>query len=115
MEPVRGGILVSLDEDAASFLKEAKPDKSIAFCAIRYAASKDQVMTILSGMNNLEQTIDNINTLTDFTPLSKYEQKIIDQVLKVFLENNSISYINCKCCTPCNHGVDIPTVFKAYN
>ncbi len=115
MEPVRGGTLAQLSEDAASILKVAKPNESIASWAIRYAASKDQVMTVLSGMSNLEQTMDNVKTLSDFKPLTNDEQKVIDKTLKVFLENNTIPCTNCKYCMPCDHDVDIPSVFKAYN
>jgi len=115
MEPVRGGTLANLCEESREILNNAKPDQSIASWAIRYAASKDQVMVVLSGMSNLEQTRDNIQTLTDFEPISKAEQKTIDQALKVFLDKNLIPCTNCKYCMPCPEGVDIPKVFKIYN
>jgi predicted aldo/keto reductase-like oxidoreductase len=115
MEPVRGGTLASLSEDSRKILKDAKPNQSIASWAIRYAASKDNVMTVLSGMSNLEQTKDNVDTLINFEPISSDDQKVINKALKVFLENNTIPCTNCKYCMPCPHGVDIPGVFKTYN
>jgi hypothetical protein len=115
MEPVRGGTLANLSEESRDILKNAKPHMSIASWAIRYAASKDQVMVVLSGMSNLEQTQDNIQTLTNFEPISKEEQAVIDHALKVFLENETIPCTNCKYCMPCPEGVDIPQVFKVYN
>ncbi|MCF7924291.1 MAG: aldo/keto reductase [Candidatus Izimaplasma sp.] len=115
MEPVRGGTLANLSEESSKILKKAQPDKSIASWAIRYAASKENVMTVLSGMSNLEQTKDNVNTLTNFKPISKTEQETIEKALKVFLENNTIPCTSCKYCMPCPHGVDIPSVFKTYN
>mgnify|MGYP005845991079 CR=1 FL=1 len=115
MEPVRGGTLANLSKESQKILKAANSEKSIASWAIRYAASKDNVMTVLSGMSNLEQTKDNVNTLTDFKPISKSEQKVIDKALNKFLENNTIPCTNCKYCMPCPQGVDIPTIFKIFN
>lgn len=115
MEPVRGGTLASLSEDAAKILKEAKPNKSIASWAIRYAASKEQVIVVLSGMSNLEQTRDNIQSLTDFEPVDEKDQMIIDQALELFLKNRTIPCTNCKYCMPCPEGVNIPKIFKIYN
>lgn len=115
MEPVRGGTLANLCDASKTILKKASPDQSIASWAIRYAASKDQVMVVLSGMSNLEQTRDNIHTLTDFKAITDTEQATIDQALKVFLEKETIPCTNCKYCMPCPEGVDIPQVFKVYN
>lgn len=115
MEPVRGGTLASLSEDAAKILKEARPNKSIASWAIRYAASKEQVMVVLSGMSNLEQTRDNIQSLTDFEPVDEKDQMIIDQALDLFLKNRTIPCTNCKYCMHCPEGVNIPKIFKIYN
>jgi len=115
MEPVRGGTLATLSDDARDILYSAKPDKSIASWAIRYAASKEQVMLVLSGMSNMEQTLDNIATLTDFEPINAKDQATLDLALDLFLKNNTIPCTNCKYCMPCPEGVDIPLIFKVYN
>ena len=115
MEPVRGGTLAILSEESSKILKDYHPEASVASWAIRYAASKEQVMVVLSGMSNLDQTLDNIRTLTHFRPINDEEQFIIDQALKVFLENNTIPCTNCKYCMPCPQGVDIPRIFEIYN
>jgi hypothetical protein len=115
MEPVRGGTLASLCEESREIFKKANPNVSIASWAIRYAASKDQVMVVLSGMSNLEQTKDNIQTLSNFKAIEKEEQNVIDQALKVFLDKELIPCTNCKYCMPCPEGVDIPEIFKIYN
>jgi uncharacterized protein len=115
MEPVRGGLLASLCEDSAEILQRAKPDQSIASWAIRYAASKDNVMVVLSGMSNLEQTKDNIATMTSFKPIDRADQEVLDRAVKVFVEKRTIPCTDCKYCMPCSEGVDIPAVFAAYN
>lgn len=115
MEPVRGGTLATLSEDARNIFKKAKPEASVASWAIRYAASLENVMVVLSGMSNMEQTRDNIETLTDFSPIDDHEQAVIDRALEAFLEKRTIPCTKCGYCMPCPEGVDIPTVFDKYN
>jgi uncharacterized protein len=115
MEPVRGGLLASLSDEAKAIFKEADPNVSVASWAIRYAASKDNVMTVLSGMSDMEQTMDNINTMTGFKPLTEEDEKTIGRALKVFMDANTVPCTKCRYCMPCPHGVDIPGVFEIYN
>ncbi|MFH0766840.1 MAG: aldo/keto reductase [Bacillota bacterium] len=115
MEPVRGGTLAVLCEESQQIFKAKEPQKSIASWAIRYAASKSNAMTVLSGMSNLEQTQDNVKTLTDFVPITDDEQKIIDHALEVYLESQTIPCTSCGYCMPCPHGVDIPLNFSNFN
>ncbi|MCR3905459.1 MAG: aldo/keto reductase [Tenericutes bacterium] len=115
MEPVRGGLLASLSDEAKEILVNMNPNVSIASWAIRYAASKPNVMVVLSGMSNLEQTQDNIKTMSQFKPIEDEEQRVIDQALKVFLESNAVPCTGCSYCMPCPEGVDIPELFRIYN
>ncbi len=115
MEPVRGGTLATLSDEAQEIFKSYRPEVSIASWAIRYAASKPNVMLVLSGMSNLEQTVDNVKTLTDFEPINDKEQKIIDKALNVYLESKTIPCTSCNYCMPCPHGVEIPKNFANYN
>ncbi|MBE0701128.1 MAG: aldo/keto reductase [Acholeplasmataceae bacterium] len=115
MEPVRGGLLASLSNPSKEILKKGNSRASIASWAIRYAASKPNVLVVLSGMSNEEQTMDNIQTMSNFKPISNREQCIIDQALKVFLETSTVPCTECRYCMPCPQGVDIPALFKIYN
>jgi len=115
MEPVRGGTLANLCDESQKILKAAKPDKSIASWAIRYAASKPNVLVVLSGMSNMEHTTDNVDTMTNFEIVDEKDQKVIDQALEVFLESQTIPCTACGYCMPCPHGIDIPQNFKTYN
>lgn len=115
MEPVRGGTLATLCDESCEVLKNANPDVSIASWAIRYAASKEQVMVVLSGMSNLEQTKDNIQTMKSLELITDKEQNVIDEALQIFLDKETIPCTNCKYCMPCPEGVDIPGIFKIYN
>ena len=115
MEPVRGGRLANLGEEANTILRAADPTASAASWAIRYAASKPNVMVVLSGMSNLEQTEDNLRTMTEFHPLTDSDQKVINQALQMFLNNKTIPCTACRYCMPCPHGVDIPGLFRIAN
>lgn len=115
MEPVRGGTLASLSEESQQIFKNANPDVSVASWAIRYAASKKNVLTVLSGMSNEEQTFDNVKTMSDFHPITEGDQEVIAKALSAFLESRTIPCTACGYCMPCPNGVDIPGVFKIYN
>jgi len=115
MEPVRGGTLATLSPAAEEVFKKADPDASLASWAIRYAASKENVMVVLSGMSNEVHTEDNIKTMTHFKEITSKEQEIIDQALKAYLDSKTIPCTACQYCMPCPEGVEIPNIFKIYN
>jgi predicted aldo/keto reductase-like oxidoreductase len=71
MEPVRGGALAVLCDEAVAILKGANPGASTASWAIRYVASFPEVICVLSGMSNMEQVIDNVNTMENFKPIDE--------------------------------------------
>lgn len=114
MEPVRGGALASLCDESAALLKNASPRDSIASWAIRYAATLPNVLTVLSGMSDLEQVKDNIRTLTDFQPMREQEYRILEQVLAIYRKSAILPCTGCRYCMDCPAGVDIPGVFACY-
>ncbi|MEG0229143.1 MAG: aldo/keto reductase [Oscillospiraceae bacterium] len=115
MEPVRGGLLASPCEKSNKIFKDAQPEKSIASWAIRYVASLENVLTVLSGMSNMEQIEDNIKTMEDFKPLTKNEYEIINNALIAYKDKDRILCTACRYCMDCKFGVDIPEVFSQYN
>lgn len=115
MEPIRGGTLADLGDDCNQIFKEVNKKASIASWALRYAASKPQVMCVLSGMSNFEQVQDNVKTMIDFKELSHFEESVIQTALDKFLKSRTVPCTGCRYCMDCPMGVEIPLNFKLYN
>lgn len=115
MEPVRGGALANLCEDANALLKEAKPEESIASWAIKFAASNESILTVLSGMSTPEQVKDNIETLSDFRKLNDEELSVLKKAGKIFKDYFSVPCTKCRYCTKdCPQGIDIPEMLSIW-
>lgn len=115
MEPVRGGALASPCEAADILFREERPDKSVASWAIRFAASLPGVLTVLSGMSNMEQVRDNVDTMARFEPLTDREREVIDEALEAYRKKDTVPCTGCRYCMDCPFGVDIPKMFSLYN
>jgi predicted aldo/keto reductase-like oxidoreductase len=116
MEPVKGGALANLPGTAAEILKQANPNMSQASWGIRYAASLEGIITVLSGMSNLEQMKDNISVMENFAPLNKSEQQVIERVRRELAKYPKIPCTDCQYCIKgCPQNIAIPGIFKAVN
>ena len=116
MEPVKGGTLASFSDDIEKIYKDYAPQKSIASWALRYVASLDGVMTILSGISNAQQMNDNLDTMAHFEKINDEEAKLIKQVTDQVLSYPTIPCTKCRYCTPgCPMHIQIPDLFTAYN
>ena len=83
MEPVKGGNLVRLPEDAKAVL-DALHGSSPASYALRFAAGFPGMLMVLSGMSNMEQMQDNISFMQDFRPLNEAEMAAVERVQEIF-------------------------------
>ena len=115
MEPIKGGSLASFGSDINQMFNEFNPNKSIASFALRYVASFDQVMTVLSGMSSFEQVRDNIETFSDFKEMTKEEYKLIENVKEKILSKVKNGCTGCEYCMPCPMKVNIPMAFRYWN
>ena len=115
MEPVRGGALASPCDAANILFQEERPDKSVASWAIRFVASLPGVLTVLSGMSDMEQVRDNVDTMTNFEPLTERDREIIDAALEAYRKKDTVPCTGCRYCMDCPFGVDIPKMFALYN
>ena len=116
MEPVKGGALADPPEEVKKQMKACRPDMSYASWAIRFVASLDGIITVLSGMSNLSQMDDNLSYMKDFRPLNDEEREVIRQAQKIMGASSAIPCTACRYCTEgCPMGIPIPEVFKAAN
>ena len=116
MEPVKGGRLANPPRDVARLLHEANPQASAASWAIRFAASLDGIITVLSGMSNLAQMDDNLSYMRDFRPLDAREREVIRQAQVLLGKSAAIACTACRyCCDGCPMQINIPEVFAAMN
>jgi len=115
MEPVKGGSLVNLPEDAQQVFDELKGGSNASY-AIRYAADFDNVMMVLSGMSNMEQMEDNISFMKDYKPLTEVEKEAIQKVCAIFKKQDLIPCTACKYCVDgCPKNIPIPYLFADRN
>ena len=116
MEPVKGGSLANLPQPAADILRAVNPDVSLSSWAMRYAASQDGVITVLSGMSNPEQMRDNIATMRAFSPITGVEREALERVNRALSSLPSVPCTECRYCVKdCPAGIDIPGVLGAVN
>lgn len=116
MEPVKGGALAKVPEKVAEVLTAADPEASTASWAVRFAASLEGIVTVLSGMSTIDQMKDNLSYMEDFKPLNSKEEAVIKEAQKVI---NSIPQVPCTDCKYCMKGcpknIAIPGTFRCIN
>ena len=115
MEPVKGGNLVNLPEDAKAVLEELHGGSPASY-AIRFAAGFPGMMMVLSGMSNMEQVRDNLAFMKDFQPLNERELAAIEKVQEIFHSKHLIPCTACRYCTSgCPQHISIPDLFATMN
>lgn len=115
MEPVKGGRLAGLPDQAAKVLEDLH-NGSAASYAIRYAASFEGVFMVLSGMSNLEQMEENMGFMKEFQPLNEAEFDAVGQVREILKHLNMIPCTACQYCVDgCPKHIAIPDLFACIN
>lgn len=116
MEPVRGGQLSTLSEEATAKLKAARPDEGVPAWAFRFLQSIPSVTMTLSGMSNMQQLMDNIKTYEENKTLSEEEMKLILDVADDMIKKTTVPCTGCHyCVSKCPKHIDIPRLLKLYN
>ena len=115
MEPVKGGSLVNLPE-AAQKVFDSLEGGSNASYAIRFAASQEGVIMVLSGMGTMDMLRDNVGYMKDFQPLNEKEQAAVAEVCRIFRSLDTIACTACRYCGEvCPRQIAIPEIFSCFN
>lgn len=116
MEPVKGGALATMPPEVQDLFRSANPELSVPSWAVRYAASLEGVVTVLSGMSDEAQLNDNVSYMEHFEPLSDGERGTIQKAVKILDSLPTIPCTKCKYCVDgCPQKINIPEIFAAMN
>ena len=116
MEPVKGGTLAKVPPEAEAMMRAMDPAASVSSWAVRFAASLDNVMVVLSGMSSLAQMEDNAGYMENFQPLTEEEKQMLFKAAEVILGQIAVPCTGCAYCTAgCPMHIAIPRYFSLYN
>ena len=116
MEPVKGGSLAKVPEEAEKLFRAAEPNLSIPSWGIRFAASLPNVMMVLSGMGDMEQMRDNVSYMEEFKPLTEAEKELCFKVGEIINAQIAVPCTGCEYCIKgCPQNIAIPQYFSLYN
>lgn len=119
MEPLRGGGLCKAPKPVAAVYDGFRTKRTPTEWAFRYLADKPGVVSIVSGMSNMEQLMENIAIFnqSDLEPgcLGTDEQALIVSARKAYESIVTIPCTSCNYCMPCPQNVGIPNAFNLYN
>ena len=116
MEPVKGGALANPAPEIRALMDTAAPGMSYASWAIRFAAGLDGILTVLSGMSNMEQIKDNISYMRNFKRLDETEMAVLQHAREILGNARNIPCTACGYCMEgCPRHIHIPDVFAAMN
>ena len=114
MEPLLGGKLA----DPAKVVKEAlSPKKTPVEWALDFLWNRKEVSLLLSGMSSMAQTEDNLTYAkrSSIGMLSSADLEMLKKAKTVYDSMALVPCTKCEYCMPCPFGLNIPTIFEAYN
>lgn len=113
MCPVAGGMLASPSPQLQQMIPGGA--QTTAAAALQFVLSNPDVSCACSGMNTLEQLVENVETVNAFRGPSAEELARMDRILDEFKELGEKFCTSCRYCMDCPQGVDIPHNFHLYN
>ncbi len=115
MEPVRGGKLAVIGDRYTEILKAQRPDLSVPAWCFRFEQTIGATM-VLSGMSNMQQLTENLDTFSTFAPLSDADLSTVLGIADDMQNTNMAPCTSCRYCTSvCPKELDIPKIIGIYN
>ena len=115
MEPVKGGNLVNLPENAKAVLEDLHGGSPASY-AIRFVAGFPGMMMVLSGMSNVEQMRDNLSYMATFEGLTDEQRTALDEARAELAKIPLIPCTRCNYCAKvCPKDIGISGTFTAMN
>ena len=116
MEPLKGGVIVNPSDEIKNDFKKFNPNKSIASYALRFCASLEHVKIVLSGMNKMEDLLDNCDTFENFEVLNDEEIEFLEKMADKLNSTVAVACSECGYCVDaCPEMIPIPEYFSLYN
>jgi predicted aldo/keto reductase-like oxidoreductase len=115
MEPLRGGAFGRMAQELVDQLKARRPDDSAVRWAFRWVGSFPNILTTLSGMNQMSHLEENIQTFSPLEVCTESENALLTSIAHQMSGFPTIPCTTCSYCMPCPYAVDIPGNFAYYN
>jgi predicted aldo/keto reductase-like oxidoreductase len=117
MEPLRGGNIVNLPQEAKDMIDQADVKRTPAEWGLRWVWNRPEVSVVLSGMTTMDQVTENIKVAqeAEVNSLTWKELQIIEQIKNLFEQRIKVNCTGCSYCMPCPAGINIPGCFSTYN
>ncbi len=117
MEGLLGGRLAKVPDTVQAVFDSYPEKRSAVEWAFRWLCNFPQVATVLSGVTNMEQTMDNLAIFdrTGVGIMNDTELEIVAQAREEYLRRTKVGCTGCRYCMPCPCGVDIPGIFGTWN
>ena len=116
MEPLRGGILVGIDDESMAPLRALRPEANDVEWAFSFLGGIDGMGTILSGMSNMSQLRENVALFEHDLALTSEEQAALLELGRKLASAKGVPCTACHYCTShCPKELDIPRLLELYN
>jgi predicted aldo/keto reductase-like oxidoreductase len=118
MEPLSGGMLaVNPPAEIQKEWKKADIRRSAADWALQWVWNQPEVSVALSGMNAMQQVIENVESAnkSGSNTLNSTEIKLLSNARELYLKCGYIGCTKCRYCSHCPQSIDIPVTLAFLN
>jgi len=117
MEPIKGGTLANPPAEAIEVMDASSVQRTPVDWALQFVWNKPEVATVLSGMSNMQQVVENCDSAdrSGINSLSQDENEVITKLAEIYRKKILVPCTSCEYCMPCPHGVNIPQNFAILN